>query len=256
MFLSKISTKGPEEWVKEEEVKETEKFLIQIGELTNTLFAEEKQSLLIVVQGMDASGKDGLIKGLFRECSPQWVQVRGYGKPSPEELSHDYLWRINQEIPAKGTIKVFNRSHYEDILVPSIYGYLPKKEIDKRYEQINAFENHLEANGVKVLKLYLHLSLEKQEEKLLERINDKTKHWKHNDADWETRDKWNDFMKVYEKIFTKCSDIPWHIVPTDKNWVKLRIVSELVARTLKAMKPKFPVLVSEKFTPDYLKVEK
>ena len=242
---------GPESWNKEAIEEATEILIDEVYEYSKRLFAEGKQSLLIVLQGMDASGKDGLTRSLFLKTSPAWVNVHSFKKPSDEEFAHDFLWRIHKRMPEKGMINVFNRSHYEDILVPSVYGYVDQSIIDARYDQINQFEQYLEANGTKVLKFYLNISYEKQEQKLLERINTKEKHWKHNDGDWETREHWNEFMDVYESLFERCNAIPWHIIPSDHNWTKLYATAKIVVDTLKQMDPQFPALESEKFTPDY-----
>ncbi len=244
---------GPQDWDKKEIKDTTDDLLDDVYEYSKRLYAEGKRSVLIVLQGMDASGKDGLTRTLFRKVSPSWVNVHSFKKPTDTEMAHDFLWRIHQCTPEKGTITVFNRSHYEDILVPSVYGYIDQETIDKRYEQINQFEKHLEANGTKILKFYLNVSYEKQEQKLLERINTKEKHWKHSDGDWETRDKWHEFMKVYDTVFERCNDIPWHIIPCDHNWTKLYSAADILINTLKEMDPQFPELDSERFTPDYSK---
>jgi PPK2 family polyphosphate:nucleotide phosphotransferase len=247
MKLSKISTGAPKNWNKEEVKEATIELLHEFGELHNRLVAEQKQSVLLVLQGMDASGKDGLIRDLFCVSNPGWVQVTSFKKPTEEEYKHDFLWRIDSALPAAGMIGVFNRSHYEDILVPTVYGSIDAATIDKRYGQINAFEEKLEKNGTKIVKCYLHIDFDKQEEKLLERITDPSKHWKHNDADWDTRLKWDEFMTVYQRIFQDCSKNPWHIIPSDKNWVKLFTVLQIMINTLQEMNPQYPALVSERF---------
>ena len=244
---------GPENWNKKEIKKATEPLLDELYEYAKRIYAEGKQSVLIVLQGMDASGKDGLTRSLFQKVSPAWVNVHSFKKPSDEEFAHDFLWRIHKRTPEKGMITVFNRSHYEDILVPSVYGYIDQATIDQRYDQINQFEQYLEANGTKVLKFYLNVSYDKQLEKLNERINTKEKHWKHSDGDWETREKWNEFMGVYDTVFERCNDIPWHIIPCDHNWTKLYSTAKVLIDELKKMDPQFPGLDTEKFTPDYSK---
>jgi PPK2 family polyphosphate:nucleotide phosphotransferase len=254
-ILKKHDPDGPSAWEKDTIEKENENLLDEIYTYSKKLIAESKQSILLVLQGMDASGKDGLTRQLFQKSSAAWVNVHSFKKPSDEEYAHDFLWRIHSRTPKKGMITVFNRSHYEDILVPSVYGFIDKKIIDKRYKQINDFEKHLEANGTRVVKIYLNLSKDVQERKLLERINTPEKHWKHSDGDWETRERWDDFMKVYEKIFEKCNDIPWHIVPCNKNWTKLHAVAKILIHLFKEMDPKYPALVSEKFIPNYEKAK-
>lgn len=244
---------GNEHWDKEEKKEETRELLKEIYEYTKRLYAEGTQSLLIVLQGIDASGKDGLTRSLFKEVSPAWVNVHAFKKPTEEELAHDFLWRIHQCVPAKGTIAVFNRSHYEDILVPSVYGYLSAETIDARYRQINEFEAYLESSGTRILKFFLNVSYDKQEVKLMERVNTAEKHWKHSDGDWETREHWNAFMTVYERILHECNEVPWHILPCDHNWAKLYSAARLVVDTLHAMNPSYPPLESDRFKPDYSK---
>ncbi|MES2588332.1 MAG: PPK2 family polyphosphate kinase [Bacteroidota bacterium] len=252
-ILKNNNPSGDSNWVKEDIIKETNVNIEEISELTEKLFAEKKHGVLLVLQGMDASGKDGLTKDVFSKVSPTWVNVVSFKKPSDIEMLHDYWWRIHKSMPEKGTITVFNRSHYEEILIPSVYETLDKKVINKRYKQIDDFEIMLEENNIHIVKIYLNLSYEKQEEKLLERINNIDKHWKHSDLDWETRKKWNEFMNVYEEIFDKCNSIKWNIVPADKNWTKNYATSKVLLNKLKEIDPKFPDLISEKFKADYTK---
>lgn len=246
---------GPQDLTKETIIRETPVLLDQIYEWSKKLYAEKKQSLLVVLQGMDASGKDGLTRELFKPLSPAWLKVHAFKKPTPDERAYDFLHRVHAAVPPKGVIGIFNRSHYEDVLVPAVYGTCDKKTLAQRYEQINDFERMLEQNGTKILKCYMHLSYEKQEIKLRERIDTPEKHWKHSDEDWETRKKWNAFMKAYEKVFAKCNEVPWHILPCDKNSVKLYCAAQLVLETLKKMDPKFPPLESAHFTPNYEKAK-
>ena len=245
--LAAHNPSGDAEWDKKTIKKETKLLLRQIKTYANVLYAESKQSVLLVLQGMDASGKDGLTRSLFEGVSPTWVDVHSFKKPSDEELEHDYMWRIHQKTPKKGMITVFNRSYYEDILVPSVYGNISTDKINERYDQINQFEKYLEANGTRVVKCFLNLSYETQELKLNERVNLLEKHWKHNDSDWETRENWAEFIAVYETLFTKCNDIPWNFLPCDKNWTKLYVAAKLLLKTLKEMNPQFPELISKKF---------
>lgn len=251
--LNNISSLPHESWEKKDIQKKTDELLKEIYEYSKRLYAESNQSLLIVLQGMDASGKDGLTRTLFKEVSPAWVNVHSFKKPTDEEFAHDFLWRIHSKTPEKGIITVFNRSHYEDILVPSVYGYIDEKTIEKRYNQINAFEKYLTENGTTILKFYLNVSYEKQEVKLMERINTKEKHWKHSDGDWETRENWDAFLNVYDKIINQCDEIPWHIIPCDKNWAKLYSAAKIVVETLIKMDPQYPDLDSDRFNPDYSK---
>ena len=244
---------GSPNWDKDQIKEQTDILLKEIYEYSKRLYAERGQSLLIILQGIDASGKDGLTRSLFQEVSPAWVNVHSFKKPSEEEAAHDFLWRIHKRMPEKGMITVFNRSHYEDILVPSVYGYLDAETINARYEQINRFEEYLEANGTRILKFFLNISYEKQEIKLMERVNTAEKHWKHSDGDWETRERWDAFMAVYNRILVECNRVPWHVLPCDHNWTKLYSAAQLVVDILKEMNPQYPALDSERFTPDYSK---
>jgi PPK2 family polyphosphate:nucleotide phosphotransferase len=237
------------EWDKDKIKEKTEKMLEKIGELQHKMYAENKHSLLIVLQGTDASGKDGVAKGILKYCNPVGFSTFSFKKPTDEEYSHDFLWRVHKVVPSRGETMVFIRSHYEDILVPTVGKYIPPEITSRRYSIINEFEQVLEHNGTKVLKFFLHVSKEAQEERLMERINEKEKHWKHKDGDWDTREKFDEYAKVYEKILNTCNEIPWNIVPADRNWQKLFAVSGVVLRTLEDMDLKWPELITEKFKP-------
>ncbi len=252
MRLKDISTKGVSDLSRKELKLENKQLSKDIVELQTKLMADKSQSLLVIFQGVDASGKDGALKDVFRAINPAGCKVWSFKKPTPRELSHDFLWRVHQVCPAAGMIQIFNRSHYEDILVPTVEGFIPKEIIDKRYELINDFEKMLEANGTKILKFYLHISKERQEEKLTDRINNPEKHWKHNDGDWAVRAKWDQYMEVYETIFDRCNDIPWHIIPADNNKEKANAISKIVVETMENMNLEYPELDSELFTPEYL----
>jgi PPK2 family polyphosphate:nucleotide phosphotransferase len=211
------------------------------------MYGQNKFSLLILFQGIDASGKDGVTKDLIEYCNAVGIKIHSFKKPTEEEFAHDFLWRVHEVTPGKGEMQIFVRSHYEDILVPTVEKYIPEEIIDQRYDLINDFEKLIESNNTRVLKFFLHVSKEAQEERLMERIECKNKHWKHKDGDWDTREKFDKYMAVYEKIINKCSDIPWHIVPADKNWQKIFVVAGVVLKTLKELDIKWPELVSERF---------
>jgi PPK2 family polyphosphate:nucleotide phosphotransferase len=236
------------EWDKGKIKAETKSILREIGELQYKMYAQQMYSLLIVFQGTDASGKDGLTRGLLRYCNPIGIKIKSFKKPTREEFAHDFLWRIHKVAPAKGDIQIFIRSHYEDILVPSVEGYFTEELIAERYHLINDFEKLLEHSNTRILKFFLNVSLEAQEERLMERVQLREKHWKHKDGDWETRKKFDDYLAVYEKIIKECNTIPWHIVPADKNWQKLYYVATEVLKTLKSMELEWPELQSELFT--------
>jgi PPK2 family polyphosphate:nucleotide phosphotransferase len=214
----------------------------EVAALQERLYAEGKQALLVVFQALDAGGKDGTIRAVFSGVDPAGCRVTSFKAPSSEELAHDYLWRIHREVPARGYIGVFNRSHYEDVLVVRVDGLVPKKVWQARYEQINAFERLLVDNGVQILKVFLHISHEEQAERLQERLADPKKRWKFSPDDLHKRAQWDDYRKAFEDALTRCSTehAPWHVVPADRNWSRNLAVATLVRETLEKMKPKFP----------------
>jgi PPK2 family polyphosphate:nucleotide phosphotransferase len=237
------------EWDREKTEEKTKKILKKIGILQNKMYAQNKFSLLLVLQGTDASGKDGVTKGLVKYCNPVGIKIHYFKKPTEDEYAHDFLWRVHNVVPFKGEMKIFIRSHYEDILVPSVEKYIPAEIIEKRYKVINDFEKLIEQNDTKVLKFFMNVSKEAQKKRLMERIELKEKHWKHKDGDWDTREKFDEYLAVYEKIINTCDIIPWHIVPSDKNWQKLYSIAEVVLKTLEDLDLKWPELVTEKFKP-------
>ena len=239
------------EWDKSKVKKETKEILKEIGALQYKMFAENRSAIIVVLQGIDASGKDGLTRGLLQYCNPVGLETHAFKKPTEEEYSHDFLWRVHKASPRTGILKVFIRSHYEDILVPTVEKYIPPEIIDKRYEQINIFEKVLEENDTKVLKFFLNVSKEEQKKRLIERIEIKEKHWKHKDGDWQTREKFDEYMSVYMDIIERCGDIPWHVVPSDTNWQKLYAVAQVVLSTLKGMNMQWPELVTSMDTTEF-----
>jgi PPK2 family polyphosphate:nucleotide phosphotransferase len=232
---------------KDETRKKTKKILKKIGKLQYKMYAQNKFSLLIVFQGIDASGKDGATKDLIEYCNAVGIKIHSFKKPTEEEFAHDFLYRVHAFTPARGDMQIFVRSHYEDILVPTVEKYISAEIIEQRYEQINNFEKLIESNNTRVLKFFLHVSKEAQKERLMERIESKKKHWKHKDGDWDTREKFDDYSTVYEKIINRCNDVPWHIIPSDKNWQKDYFIAGVVYKTLKELDLKWPGLVSERF---------
>lgn len=247
MNLNKESARAPKSVNKEKIKRELEKFKIKIAELQNLLFAEGKHALLVVIQGMDASGKDGAVKNVFDAINPAGCQVISFKKPTELEMKHDFLWRIHQNVPPKGMIHIFNRSHYEDVLIQRVHKWIDEKTVFERFEQINAFENMLIQNGTIVLKFMLHVSKEEQLKRLKERISDPTKNWKYNEGDIKEREFWNDYMNAYEDVFKHCSkSAEWTIVPTDQNWYKEYIISKKIYNSLKVLKMQFPKLPQKK----------
>jgi PPK2 family polyphosphate:nucleotide phosphotransferase len=215
---------------------------VAIDELQNRLFAEGKRSLLVVLQGIDCSGKDGTVRAVFNTCGPLGIQTTSFKAPSPEELSHDYLWRVHQAVPPKGIIGIFNRSHYEDVLVVKVKAYASADAIERRYDEINQFEKMLSQNGVTVLKFMLNISKEEQAKRLQERVDDSAKRWKFNPGDLEDRKLWDQYMAAYEVALKRCSTdhAPWHVIPADRNWVRNYVIGKIVREQLEAMNPVYP----------------
>lgn len=213
-----------------------------IDALQDRLWAERKRSLLVVLQGIDTSGKDGTVRGVFNKCGPLGVCVTAFGRPTDDELAHDYLWRVHAATPKRGMIGIFNRSHYEDVLVVKVRKLASTEAVEQRYEQINAFEKHLGENGVTILKFMLHISKDEQRERLQERLDDPSKYWKFNPGDLDDRALWDEYEGAYEKVLERCSTIyaPWRIVPANKKWRRNAIVASVVRRTLEEMNPQYP----------------
>ena len=243
IHLNKISTRAPKGWNKEKTKAKTAALLVELAELQNLLYAEGKHAVLIVIQGMDASGKDGLIRDVFGALNPQGVDVQSFKAPTPEELSHDFLWRVHQHAPSKGMIQVFNRSHYEDVLITRVHKWCNDKTAAERMEAINAFETLLsQHNSTHILKFYLHISPEEQQLRLKERMKDPTKQWKYNEKDFEEAKLWNEYMKVYDDCINKCNKQPWIITPSDQNWYKEYLVASHLHKLLKNLDMHFPGL--------------
>ncbi len=241
--LSELSTRAPEDIDKKEIKEKLKKILIEMDELQNLLYAEHKHSVLVVIQGMDGSGKDGVIRNIFGELNPQGVTVKSYKAPTEEELAHDFLWRIHAASPGKGMIQIFNRSHYEDILVTRVHKWCDDKTAEKRMKAINDFEFLLqEHNHTHILKYYLHISPEEQQERLKERLQEPSKMWKYNEKDLDEAKLWDEYMAVYEDCFENCNNIPWTIVPADQNWYKEYIIASQLFDLLKSLDMSYPGL--------------
>ena len=241
--LKEISTRAGKEFDKSETKDKTLKILTELDDLQNLLFAENKHSILVVIQGMDASGKDGVIRHVFTSMNPQGVNVKSFKAPTPEELSHDFLWRIHSHAPAKGMIQIFNRSHYEDIIITRVHKWCDDKTAKKRMKAINEWEDLLSKhNNTSILKFYLHVSPEEQQQRLAERIKDPAKMWKYNANDFEEAKLWDIYMQMYEECFENCSEIPWTIVPSDQNWYKEFIIASKLRDTLEGLKMQYPGL--------------
>ncbi len=213
-----------------------------INELQDKLYAMRDRALLVVLQGMDTSGKSGVIRNVFADTSPLGMQVEAFKAPSKTELAHDYLWRIHEAVPRKGRIGVFDRSHYEDVLVVKVRGFAPDERIEQRYDQINQFEKHLTENGVTILKFMLNVGFEEQGIRLKERITEEHKRWKFNPGDLEDRKLWPDFMGAYETAIQRCSTehAPWYIVPADSRTRRNAMIARIVRGTLEEMDLSWP----------------
>lgn len=244
--LSQISTRAPKELDKQATKEKTETLLKELNGLQNLLYAEGKHAVLVVLQGMDASGKDGVIRNVFGRVNPQGVQVQSFKVPTEEEISHDFLWRIHKHTPARGMIQLFNRSHYEDVLITRVRGWCDEATAQRRFTAINHFEELLtEHNQTHIFKFYLHISPEEQQIRLKERLEDPTKRWKHNAGDFEEAKRWDEYRKAYEDVFMHCSAVPWTIVPADQNWYKEYLIAKQVTEALRNLNLQYPD-ISEK----------
>jgi PPK2 family polyphosphate:nucleotide phosphotransferase len=241
--LSRISTRAPKNINKEKTKAATAKILDELDELQNLLFAESKHSVLVVIQGMDASGKDGAIRNVFGRLNPQGVSAYSFKVPTALELSHDFLWRVHQQAPPKGMIQIFNRSHYEDILVTRVHKWCDDQLAKARMKAINDFEHLLEKHSnTHILKFYLHVSPEEQKQRLEERIKNPEKQWKYNERDFEEAKLWKVYMKMYQDCFRYCNRVPWTIVPSDQNWYKEHIIASKLHHLLSSLKMQYPGL--------------
>jgi PPK2 family polyphosphate:nucleotide phosphotransferase len=214
----------------------------RLEELQGILYAEHKQKILIILQAMDTGGKDGTISSVFEGVNPQGVKVASFKVPTPEELDHDYLWRIHPQVPGKGEIVIFNRSHYEDLLVVRVHNLAPQKVWKKRFQHINEFERMMKDEGTTILKFYLNISQEEQKQRLLERISTPEKRWKFNPGDLEERKLWKDYMEAYQDVLTKTSKpwAPWYIIPANRNWYRNFVISSILVDTLEKLKMHYP----------------
>ena len=216
--------------------------LKRLDDLQNLFYAERKRALLIVLQGMDAAGKDGTIRHVMSGVSPQGCSVTSFKVPNSDELAHDFLWRIHKAVPAKGMIGIFNRSHYEDVLVVRVHELVPKGVWKARYGEINRFERNLAEDAIKILKFFLHISKEEQEKRFQERLHDPRKKWKYSKADPRERKRWDDYVTAYEAVLSRCSteDAPWFIIPSDHKWFRDLAISRIIVETLEEFDMHYP----------------
>ncbi len=242
-----------EEWDPQEVVKEWQgrkedglarlaELMGELGSLQEKLYAQHKHKLLIVLQAMDTGGKDGIIRAVFSGVNPQGVRVASFKVPTPEELDHDYLWRIHKEVPGKGEIVIFNRSHYESLLVERVHNLVPEEVWKKRYDHINQFEKMMADEGLTILKFFLHISLDEQRERLLDRIDDPKKQWKFNPGDLDERKLWPKYMDAFEDVLnrTSASYAPWYLIPANRNWYRDLVFADVIVDTLKGLKLEYP----------------
>lgn len=219
-----------------------EKNIARMAELEYRLYAESRRALLIILQGMDAAGKDGTVRHVMTGLNPQTCRATSFKVPSSEEAAHDFLWRIHKAVPAHGEVGIFNRSQYEDVLVVRVHELVPKSVWSARYDQINRFEKLMSESGVTILKFFLHISKKEQLERLEQRLDDPNRNWKISDADFKERRHWDDYVKAYEAVLSRCSTTtaPWFVIPANKKWFRDLAVSQIIVETLERMDPKFP----------------
>ena len=239
--LNKIDTSAPGNANKEELKKELFSLHKKIFSLQHLFYANASKSMLIVFQGMDTSGKDGTIRHVFSCVNPLGVHATAFSEPCDKERVHDFLWRIYQQLPEKGMIVIFNRSHYEDILVPTIHRLLDEKLIERRYDYINFFEQQLEDSGTIILKFDLHISRDEQGKRLEERLTDPLKKWKYKASDKTESKKWEDYIHTYENIISRCGpNIPWQVIPSDDKWYRNYLVAKAIVSKLESLKMRYP----------------
>lgn len=227
---------------KEDVESELAHFSGRMSELQHKLLAANSRSLVIILQGVDASGKDGTIRHVMGALNPQSCYVKSFKVPTEEELSHDYLWRVHMAVPPKGQIAIFNRSHYEDVIEVRVRNLVPKNELTPRYRQINDFERYLSQNHVTILKFFLHISKDEQKNRIKERLMDPTKRWKISEGDLLVRKYWDKYMESYEQALSRCSThwAPWYVIPANLKWFRNWAVAQIIVNTLDRMKLKYP----------------
>jgi PPK2 family polyphosphate:nucleotide phosphotransferase len=227
---------------KEAKLAETEELNKKLQSLQELLYAEHKHKVLVVLQAMDTGGKDGVISHVFDGVNPQGVRVASFKTPTAQELDHDYLWRVHKEVPGKGEMVIFNRSHYEELLVVRVHNIVPPEAWKKHFDQINQFERMLAEEGTTILKFYLHIDRDEQKQRLQARLDDPAKRWKFRLGDLDDRKLWPEFIQAYEDVLSKTSTdyAPWYIVPANHKWYRNLVISSVLVETLEALKMKFP----------------
>ncbi len=242
LTLADIDPDGPSKVDRPAIERATVGDLKRIDELQEVFYADGRHAILVVLQAMDTGGKDSTVRKVFGDIDPLGIKATSFKRPTPDELAHDFLWRAHRAVPAKGEIGIFNRSHYEDVLVTRVHGLVDAETCARRYRQINDFEHHLGENGTVVLKFFLHISKDEQRDRLRDRIEDPTKHWKFNPGDLDERARWDDYQSAYEAALRACStaNAPWYVVPANRKWVRNHIVAQVVRQTLEKLGLRYP----------------
>jgi len=240
--LSKVDPSETFGHTKETAEEELQAGLDRLSELQDRLWAEGEHKVLVVLQGIDAAGKDGTVRHVMGAFNPQGCPVTAFKVPSPEELAHDYLWRIHRRVPAAGEIGIFNRSHYEDVLVVRVHDIVPRAVWSKRYDQINAFERMLADEGTTIVKFFLYIDADEQRERFQARLDDPDKRWKFRLGDLEERKRWDDYVAAFEDVLARCSTdhAPWYLVPSNRKWFRNLAVADILGDTLEDLKPRYP----------------
>ncbi len=240
--LSKLDPADDHGWDKDAAEQATDALMERMSDAQDRLWAEGKHALLVVLQGIDAAGKDGTIRKVMTAFNPQGCVVSAFKVPTPEELAHDFLWRVHRRVPGKGEIGVFNRSHYEDVLVVRVHEIVPEPIWRKRYDQIREFEQLLTQTGTTIVKLFLHISKDEQRDRFKERYDNPRKRWKFSMGDLAERERWDDYMAAYEEALSETSTAaaPWYVIPADRNWSRNLAVATILAQTLDDLKPAYP----------------
>ena len=240
--LEKVEHQATYGYEKAASVEATTRQMERLRDLQDRLWAEAKHSVLVVLQGIDAAGKDGTIAKVMEAFNPQGCPVTSFKVPTPEEMAHDYLWRVHKRTPGKGEVGIFNRSHYEDVLVVRVHGFVPKSVWSKRYDQINDFERTLAAGGTTIVKFFLSIDKDVQRQRFQERYDDPTKRWKFSTGDLEERKRWDEYQRAFDDMLSKTStDVaPWYVIPANRNWFRNLAVSTILADTMADLKPAYP----------------
>jgi PPK2 family polyphosphate:nucleotide phosphotransferase len=253
--LSKVDPGDGHGWKKADAAKATDDQMARLSDLQDRFWAEAKRSVLVVLQGIDAAGKDGTIQKVMEAFNPQGCVVAAFKVPTPEEMAHDYLWRVHKEVPGKGEIGIFNRSHYEDVLVVRVHNFVPRSVWSKRYREINEFERLLTDNGTTIVKFFLYIDRDEQRQRFQDRVDDPKKRWKFSMGDLAERKLWDDYVGAFEDALSKTSTdyAPWYVIPANHNWMRNLAVSTILAETIDELKPAYPPAAAD--LPPNLKVE-